>query len=62
MADQSSAEHSRYGVKERSFQQCPFKVMLPKVTVLDEVVHIVFSISSRQGVREDVSLDEVIVN
>ena len=38
MADQSSAEHGRYGVKERSFQQCPFKVMLPKVTVLAEVI------------------------
>lgn len=58
MADQSSAEHRHYGVKERSFQHCPFKVMLPKVAVLDEVVHIVFSISSRQGFREDVALDE----
>ena len=46
------------GTKEKNFNNCPFKVTLPKVSVLDGAIKLKFCLQSKPGIRVDVSLDE----
>lgn len=44
------------GKKERTFKNCPFKIVLPQIIVLDGCVKLNFRLQSRGGINEDVSL------
>lgn len=47
------------GVKERNFNNCPFKLSLPKISVLDGVIKLSFTIMPKAGISVDISLNEV---
>ena len=46
-------------VKDQNFNNCPFRVTLPKVMVVDGYVNLTFSLLSKPGKRVDVVLDEI---
>ena len=47
------------GKKEKNFNNCPFKVTLPQITVMDGFIYLVFQIQSKPGIKVDISLNEV---
>ena len=46
------------GVKEKNFNNCPFKVTLPQISVLDGAIKLSFRLMSKPGISVDVSLNE----
>ena len=46
------------GVKEKNFNNCPFKVTLPQISVLDGAIKLNFRMQSKAGISVDVSLNE----
>lgn len=47
------------GIKVKTFENCTFKVTLPKVNVSDGFVYLEFKIQSKVGISVDVVLDEI---
>ena len=46
------------GIKEKNFNNCPFKVTLPQISVLDGAIKLNFRMQSKAGISVDVSLNE----
>lgn len=51
-------EFSATGVKEKSYKNCPFKVTLPQILVMDGVIELSFRAQAKVGVSVDISLSE----
>ncbi|WP_352397241.1 AAA domain-containing protein [[Clostridium] aminophilum] len=47
------------GVKEKNFDNCSFKITLPRITVFDGVAKVNFKIMSQKGKESDVVLNEI---
>ncbi len=50
------------GVKYKSFNECPFKITIPNMSVLDGVVKVSFKILSQKGISCEVVLDEIYIS
>ena len=53
-----ASELSATGVKEKSYKNCPFKVTLPQISVMDGVIELSFRVQAKVGVSVDISLSE----
>ena len=51
--------HVNNGVKEKTFENCTFKVSLPQLTVLDGKARVSFKIMPKVGISVDVALNEI---
>ena len=59
MAPGVPGEQPANGIKEKNFNNCPFKVTLPQLTVLEGAVRINFKMQPKAGISVDVSLNEI---
>ena len=50
--------HLKDGVKEKNFNNCPFKISLPKISVLEGTIKLNFRMLAKPGISVDVSLNE----
>lgn len=50
------------GLKDKTFDNCTFKITLPELTVLDGIVRVTFKLLSKVGVRVDVALNEIYIS
>ena len=56
--EQPATDQPVNGVKEKTFNNCPFKVTLPQISVLDGAIKLSFRLQSKPGISVDVSLNE----
>ena len=56
--EQPETDQPVNGVKEKTFNNCPFKVTLPQISVLDGAIKLSFRLQSKPGISVDVSLNE----
>ena len=54
--------NSANGLKEKSFNNCTFKITLPELTVLDGIARVTFKLLSKVGIRVDVALNEIYIS
>ncbi len=50
------------GIKYKSFNECPFKVTLPQISVLSGVVKVYFRVLSHHGISCDIMLNEIYIS
>lgn len=40
-----------YESKDRNFNNCPFKLMLPDISELDDIIHLNFQLKTKMGIK-----------
>ena len=53
---------SAYESKDRNFNNCPFKLMLPAISELDDVIHLNFQLKTKMGIKVIIALSEIIIS
>lgn len=61
-SNDESLDQNGIGEKVKGFSNCSFKITLPKLVLLDEVVKASFKILSKTGIKVDVVLDEIYIS
>ena len=51
-----------YESKDRNFNNCPFKLMLPDISELDDIIHLNFHLKTKMGIKVIIALSEIIIS
>ena len=51
-----------YESKDRNFNNCPFKLMLPDISELDDIIHLNFQLKTKMGIKVIIALSEIIIS